>query len=131
MMNKIKVQEAALRDECERLARAAERRINDPSLAPNDREAAMEEAKNYWQLSRVHADAVTAAEMVRPTRFSARNQGENAKTAGRRKLLQEHRAKVPKGKRAEVIQSAAKADTFKEFFADFEEALRFANRYKI
>lgn len=130
-MNKIKEQEAALRDECERRARAAERRMNDPSLTSEDRAAAVEDSKIYWQLSRVHADAVAAAEMARPTRFTAKNQGENAKTKARRELLQQHRERVGKATRKAVVVSAAATPEFDALFADFDEALNFANRNKI
>lgn len=130
-MNSIKTQEAALRDECERLARAAERRMNDPSLPYAERAAAIEDAKNYWQLSRVHADAVAAAEAARPSKFSGQNKDENRKTAKRKELLTQHRSKVGEGRRAKVIRSAVSAPEFPDLFDSFDEALNFANRHKV
>ena len=130
-MNTIKVQETALRDEFELLARAAERCMNDPSLTPEERSVAVEEAKTYWQLSRVHADSLTAIEASERAKFSGQNKGESSKTVKRRSLLAEHREKVGKGFRSEVIRSAELAPEFGGLFEDFDEALRFANRHKI
>lgn len=129
-MRTIRAQETALRDECERLARAAERRMNDPSLTSEERATAVEEAKTYWQLSRVHADSVTAIEASDRAKFTGQNKGESKKTAERRAFLAEHREKVGKAQRVEVIRSAEPAD-IDEMFGGFEEALRFANRHKI
>lgn len=130
-MDRVKAQEAALRDEYERLARQAEREMNDPSLNPEERAAAVGEAKVYWQLSRVHADSVASIEALGRAKFTGQNKGESQKTLKRRTFLAEHRVKVGEGRRAEVIRSAELSDTFKALFANFEEALRFANRNKI
>ena len=129
-MKTIREQETALRDECERLARGAERRMNDPSLTPEERAAAVDEAKAYWQLSRAHADSVTAIEASERAKFTGQNKGESKKTAERRAFLAEHREKVGKAQRSEVIRSAEPAD-IEKMFGGFEEALRFANRHKI
>lgn len=129
-MKTISAQETALRDECERLARAAERRQNDPSLTSEERAAAVEEAKTYWQLSRGHADSMTAIEASERAKFTGQNKGESKKTAERRAFLAEHREKVGKAQRVEVIRSADEAD-IEKLFGGFDEALRFANRHKI
>lgn len=130
-MRTIRAQETALRDEYERLARAAERRQNDPSLTSEERATAVEEAKTYWQLRGVHADSVLAIVASERAKFTGQNKGESKKTAERRAFLAEHREKVGKGYRTKVISSASEAPNFEVLFEDFDEALNFANRHKI
>ena len=131
-MTQIMARELAQRDECERLARAAERRMSDPSLSQSERFAAMEDAKVYWQLSRVHADAVTAAERARPAKFTAQNIGATKKTEARRALLWTYRRELGvTARRAEIVSKAQTDPDFKDLFSDFEKALNFANRNKI
>lgn len=79
-MDKVKASHIALRDECERLARQAEREMLDPALSQEHRAAAQDRAKAYWQISRNHADTVYHAEIARPERHTGRNKGTQKKT---------------------------------------------------
>jgi len=86
-MSSVRKNEEALRDECERLAKVAESRMFNLDLPESERREAQEQARVYWQMSRMHADTVTYAADARPINFTAKNVGEQKKTTKRRAFL--------------------------------------------
>ncbi len=82
-MDQVKANAIALRDECERLARQAEKDMLNPELSPEQKQEAQDRAKVYWQMSRDHADTVYHAEVARPERHTGRNKGTQKKTEER------------------------------------------------
>lgn len=117
---------AALRDECERRAKVAEARMIDPSLSPEDRAAASDEAKVYWQLRGSHADTVAYAELARPTKFTAKNTGPSVLTIKRAEFLRTVAERLGTFKRDRVCLAAMNETGFADLFQDYEAAYRFA-----
>lgn len=109
MMDRVKENAIALRDECERLARQAEREMLDPALSPEQRAAAQDQAKAYWQMSRNHADTVYHAERARPTRFTGQRKG---RAADRERFLCEVAEEIGSTKRHDVCKAAEKKPGF-------------------
>lgn len=128
-MTDIKKNAARLRDECERLARLAERRTTDPALTDAERHAAIEDAKIFWQLSRVHADDVASAEAERPTKFLGRNTGKQNKTTARLAFLV--LIKVEGDTRKKFAARAFEDPNNKGLFKSEVAALNFINRMKL
>ena len=128
-MTDIKKNAARLRDECERLAQLAERRTTDPALTDAERHAAIEDAKIFWQLSRVHADDVANLEAERPTKFSGQNTGEQNKTTVRLSFLVG--IKVEGETRQRFAERACKDPNNKGLFKTVDAALNFINRMKL
>lgn len=125
-MDKFKERAIALRDECERLAVAAEKRAGSFELTAEERFDAVEQAKVYWQMSRVHADAVQAASEVRPDRFTGKNKGPQPKTVRRIAFLRSVATKIGSTKRASVIAAAHQQEGFADLFDSYEAAYRLA-----
>lgn len=86
-MSRVRREAEALRDECERLARAAELEMLRPELTLEQRRDAMERAKVYWQMSRDWADTVAQAADVYPTKFTGKNVGTQSTTEKRKTFL--------------------------------------------
>ena len=86
-MSKVKKDNEWLRDRNEELARQAERKMIDPALSQDDRIAATEAAKVYWQLSRSAADTVAIAAGLRSSKFDGPNKGQQKTTADRTEFL--------------------------------------------
>lgn len=128
-MTNVKRNAVRLRNECERLARLAERRMTDPALTDAERHAATEEAKVFWQLSRVHADDVANAEAVRPEKFSAKNTGQQGKTEKRLAFLKRLRIE---GEPRKQFAARVFGDTDNNgLFGSEPSALNFINRMKL
>jgi hypothetical protein len=121
-----KSQAKALRDECERLAREAERKMLSPDLTKAERNQAMEAAKVYWQMSRKHADSFAYAEAAQPERFTAKNKGQQSKTIERQEFLRQVAREIGTTKRQSVCLAAMEKSEFNEMFDNYEQAHRFA-----
>lgn len=122
-MTHIRHDAARLRDECERLARLAEQSMLDPALSDADRQAASDEAKVYWQLSRVHADDVL------PSKFLGKNTGKQDKTLKRREFLS--RIKLDSEAPKTFAARAYGEIEGKQLFSSEETILNFIYRNKL
>ena len=71
-MSDVRKNAEALRDECERWARSAERDMFNPDLSVNQRQEASDKAKVYWQMSRNWADTVANSADARPRKFTGK-----------------------------------------------------------
>lgn len=120
-MDRVKENEIALRDECERLARQAEREGSNTALMPEQRAQALDQAKAYWQLSASHASAALRAEIERPTRFTGQHKG---KTVERECFLREVAKEIGSTKRADVCRAAQAKPGFSKLFKSYEAAYR-------
>lgn len=105
-MDRVKANAIALRDECERLARQAERKTLDPSLTVELRIQAQDQAKAYWQMRGNHADTVYHAERVRPERHTGRNKGTQEKTKTKIEFIRKVSAELGTSNREAIASQA-------------------------
>lgn len=121
----------ALRDEHEKLARMAERRMLDPALSADEQRAAGDEAKVHWQISRNWADTLVDVERESPSKFTGRNKGPQAKTQARRQILEQVRAETGITKR-QLLARAAWRDfpSVRDLFTNEDAVYRFIGRKK-
>lgn len=88
-MSTVRRKAELLRDENERLARAAKRDALNLDLTEEQRRDASEQAEVYWQMSRFWADTVTNAADVYPRKFTGKNVGTQTATAKRAAFLRQ------------------------------------------
>ena len=117
-----------LRDECERLAREAERVALDWTRPAADRHEAEELARVYWQMSRVHADTAAQAADARPVKFSGRNSGPQEKTAMRTEFLRKVAAETGISRRQLLAREAWGRPESQEHFGSYEALYTFLGR---
>ncbi len=92
-MSDIRKDAEACRDECERLARAAEQEMLTSGLSVEEKNSASDRARVYWQLSRNWADTVAHSIEVRPPNFTGKRKlsqvTEDARVAFLKRIYEE------------------------------------------
>ena len=122
-MTNVRKKAEALRDKCEEM-------IN-PQLSQQERTAASDRAKAYWQMSRVHADTVAQAADVQPEKFTAKNTGTQAKTRARIAFVSRIASEAGLSKRQEIALAAWDHPDRHLHFDDFNQLYNFLGRHKV
>jgi hypothetical protein len=127
-MSNVRQHAEALRDECEKMARAAEQDMCNPSLSADQRDQARDNAKAYWQMSRNHADTVVHAVDARLQNFTAKNSGLQIKTKSRLEFLRRVSKEIGDKKRQVVAIAAWNKPEAKKLFKTYDALYRFLGR---